>query len=260
MNAVFSDIVRTSRLTELWLHLGWSEVERRYRRTLLGPLWHTLTIAVFIMSMGLIWASVLHIDFRAFVFHLTPSLIAWGLISSLIVEATSVFLRAKQTVLTVSMPYPVLVLGLIWKLLIIFTHHISLVVILLVVYRTPPSLNMLLLVPSVALVALNSIWIVTLIGIICLRFRDLQMLIGVAMNIAQFVTPVYWPVERIAPSLGWVVQYNPLYHLLEIVREPLVGHVPALENWLWCLAMLVIGSTLTFIIYALTRDRLAYWF
>lgn len=260
MNSALSDIRRTFALTQLWLHLGWSDVARRYRRTLLGPLWHTLTLGIFIICMGAVWATVLKIEFRTYAIHLTPNLIVWSFISSIFIEGANVFLNARQTVLTVNVPYPVLVLGLVWKLAITFAHHLLLLVVLMIVFGIAPNANTLLLIPGLFLGFLNGLWIAMFIGIVCLRVRDLQMIVTVAMQIAQFVTPVFWPVELISPKLGWVVHYNPLYHLLQIIREPLIGHAPALENWYWAVMLALAGFFCTMVVYIFTRNRMAYWF
>tara|TARA_R110002074_G_scaffold402151_1_gene604051 strand:+ start:2488 stop:3270 length:783 start_codon:yes stop_codon:yes gene_type:complete len=260
MNAVLVDFQRTFSLTQLWLHLGWSEVARRYRRTVLGPFWHTLTLGIFILAMGTIWSSVLKTDFRSYAYHLTPSLIAWSFISATVVEGTGVFLNARQTVLTVNIPFPVLVFGLVWKLAITFAHHLLLIVVLMLVFQTTPNLNTLLLFPGLLFAYLNGLWMAFLIGIVCLRFRDVQMLVSVGMQIAQFVTPVFWPVALIAPKLVWVVQYNPLYHLLQLIREPLVGRAPDPENWVWCIGLFVGGSIVTLLIYGAVNRRMAYWY
>lgn len=260
MDAVFGDINRTLQLTQLWLHLGWADVARRYRRTVLGPLWHTFSLGIFILCMGLIWASVLKTDFHSYANHLTPSLVAWSFISAAILEGTGVFLNAQQTVLTINLPYPVLVLGLVWKLAITFAHHLLLIVALMIAYQTPPTVAMLLLIPGFILTAINCVWMAMLVGIICLRARDIQMLVSIGMQVAQFVTPVFWPVALIAPSLVWVVEYNPLYHLLQIVREPLAGRIPDAENWIWCIGMAIAGWLVTFLVYAFARRRMAYWY
>lgn len=260
MNAVLVDFQRTLSLTQLWLHLGWSEVARRYRRTLLGPFWHTFTLGIFILAMGIIWSSVLKVDFRVYAYHLTPSLIAWSFISATMVEGTGVFLNARQTVLTVNIPFPVFVFGLVWKLSITFAHHLLLIVVLMLAFQTTPNLNMLLLIPGFLIACLNGFWMAFLIGLVCLRVRDVQMLVGIAMQIAQFVTPIFWPVALIAPKLDWVVHYNPLYHLLQLIREPLVGRAPDPENWLWCVALFVGGFISTLVIYGVARRKMAYWY
>jgi ABC-type polysaccharide/polyol phosphate export permease len=163
-------------------------------------------------------------------------------------------------VLTINVPFPVLTMGLMWRLVLTHLHHLLLMVALIVFLRIEIRPQMLLLVPGIALIYLNGLWMTTLIGMICLRFRDLQMIVTISMQIAQFVTPVFWPVRFISPSLEWVVHYNPLFHMLELIRNPLIGEVPTVENWIWCLAMLLVGSTTTLVVYALVRNRMAYWY
>tara|TARA_R110002074_G_scaffold274885_1_gene446437 strand:+ start:1637 stop:2425 length:789 start_codon:yes stop_codon:yes gene_type:complete len=260
MDLAVSDFRRTFSLTGLWLHLGWADLSRRYRRTYLGPLWHTLTMAIFIGCMGVIWAAVLKVQFRDYALHLTPSLIGWSLISSIFIEGAVLFLNARQVVLTINVPLPVLTMGLMWRLVLTHLHHLLLMVALIVFLRIEITREMFLLVPGIALVYLNGLWMTSLIGMICLRFRDLQMIVTIGMQIAQFVTPVFWPVSFISPNLEWVVRYNPLFHLLELIRNPLVGDAPTIENWIWCMVMLFVGSTVTFIAYAAVRNRMAYWY
>ena len=48
------------------------------------------------------------------------------------------------------------------------------------------------------------------------------------MQMAMYVTPIMFPGELLRNrGMSWVVDFNPLYHMVEIVRRPLVAAQPA---------------------------------
>ena len=123
-----------------------------------------------------------------------------------------------------------------------------------------PGWQVLLALPALLLLLANGVWMSLLAGIICLRWRDLIPATFSAMQIAIFVTPVFWPKELLGPNLAFAAELNPLYHLVQIMRDPLLGNVPPVESWLWVLTTLVVGSVLTTWVYGRNRDRMAYWY
>ena len=54
ISAGFKDIVRGFAAWPLWMMLGWSDIRQRYRRSTLGPLWITLSMAAFILLLGVL--------------------------------------------------------------------------------------------------------------------------------------------------------------------------------------------------------------
>jgi ABC-type polysaccharide/polyol phosphate export permease len=258
--AAFRDLWASLRAPELWLHHGWMGVARRYRRSVLGPLWHTITLGVFVFVTGLIWSAVMRIDFAGYVAYLTPSLIVWTLLTALVTEGSGIFISAQGLILSLRFPYPVLALSLVWGALIVFAHHLLLFVVVVAIYGPSPSWVMLMAIPGLILVAFNGVWIGLLAGMLCLRFRDLQVVLATVMQLAFFVTPVLWPVELLAPNLAFLVEYNPLFHMLEVVRSPMQGKFPTPANWLGVGLTAAIGWLLTLALYGRMRERLAYWY
>src|SRR5258708_19683242 len=55
-----SDIVGGAIHWRMWGRLGWQEVKRRYRRTVIGPFWTTLSLAIFILSLGVVYSQLWH--------------------------------------------------------------------------------------------------------------------------------------------------------------------------------------------------------
>ena len=45
---------------ELWGRLGWLDVKRRYRRTTIGPFWTSITLAVYVVTVGTVGAAIWH--------------------------------------------------------------------------------------------------------------------------------------------------------------------------------------------------------
>ena len=66
--------------------------------------------------------------------------------------------------------------------------------------------------------------------------------------------------EMLGQKLAFVAEFNPLYHLVVILRDPLVGRIPDAGDWLWAAGSAAVGWLVAFWIYGRYRDRFAYWY
>jgi len=69
---------------EIWTRLGWQEVKRRYRRTVFGPLWATLSLGIFIGAISFVWAPLFNADVRTYLPYVTAGMVSWSFVSALI--------------------------------------------------------------------------------------------------------------------------------------------------------------------------------
>src|SRR5260370_16904933 len=142
---------------DLWGRLGWQEVKRRYRRTAFGPLWSTLSLGIFVFSLGFIWANLWHQETKSYLPFLSGGLVAWVFVSTLINESCSVFTAAEGLIKQVQFPYTSLVCATVWRNLIVFLHNCLILVLVDLVFGVHQSLNTLLLIPGLILICLNAI-------------------------------------------------------------------------------------------------------
>jgi ABC-type polysaccharide/polyol phosphate export permease len=78
------------------------------------------------------------------------------------------------------------------------------------------------------------------------------------MGVAFFLTPILWN-PNTTPERIMLVEYNPFYHFVEVVRAPLLGTQPTLLNWLVVIGVSAAGSLFAFLFFARYRRRIAYW-
>jgi ABC-type polysaccharide/polyol phosphate export permease len=70
---------------------------------------------------------------------------------------------------------------------------------------------------------------------------------------------VLWNPEQLQGRMGLVVQLNPLYHLMELLRAPLLGRAPELRTWLVVAASTIVGWALAMYLFGRFRRRIPYW-
>jgi ABC-type polysaccharide/polyol phosphate export permease len=99
-----------------------------------------------------------------------------------------------------------------------------------------------------------------LTAVLCLRFRDFQQMVASILQVMVFVTPVFWQVNQIQGKRAIIIHANPLHHMVEVVRQPLLGAMPSSMSYLVCVGCAVVGWLLAFKLFARKRHRLAYWF
>ena len=71
-------------------------------------------------------------------------------------------------------------------------------------------------------------------------------------------TPVMWMPE-ILEDRAWIAHYNPFYHLIEIVRAPLLDRPVYLESWMWSIGLLGVGFMFAQYLMRRARNRVPYW-
>ena len=246
---------------ELWGRLGWLDVKRRYRRTTIGPFWTSITLAVYVITVGTVGAAIWHQDIYDYLPFLVSGMIAWTLVSSIITESCSLFIAGQSLFRNIRFDYSILAYALVWRNFLVLLHNFA--VYFVVVLALKPSLlsfTALLALPGLALVLLNGVWVSLLFGIVCLRFRDVPPLVTSALQISMLITPLFWPAESLAGIKRFVfVDLNPLYHVVDVVRAPLIGRVPDPISYGVLIAMTIGGWWLTYAVFERFRKRIAYW-
>jgi ABC-type polysaccharide/polyol phosphate export permease len=258
--SALSDIAAATRRYSLVGMLGWQDVRQRYRRSALGPLWLTISMGVMIGTIGIVFGSIFKTPMAEFLPFLAIGIILWGFISAVVNEGCSGFIAAEGIIKQLPIPLFVHVLRTVWRNILILAHNMLIFPIVLLVVARPPQLIMLLSVVGFLLLLLNLSWLALTLGVLCARYRDLAQIVSSALQVVFYVTPIMWMPgslsRRIAPYL---LDFNPVYHLLEIVRAPLLGDLPSISDWAVSCALALVGWTFAIAFYGRYKRRIAYW-
>jgi len=243
---------------QVWLNLGLLEVKQRYRRSVLGPWWITITMAIFILAMGTIFSRLFKQDLATYIPFFTVGFLFWSYISTCINEATDIFKGGSSFIKQVKLPYNIYVLKFFTRNLIILAHNLVVYFLVMIYFKINPGFNFLFAIPGLILLNLNLYWICLLVALISTRFRDMIPIISTCLQILFFVTPISWTPKLLGEN-SILVKLNPFVYLLDIVRNPLLGQSPEVTTWLITLLFACFGTAITFLLFARSRSQIPFW-
>ena len=242
--------------------LAWSlaahDVGSRYRGSILGPFWITLSMGLMVLGIGFLYANLFRIPLHEFLPYVALGIVFFGVLTGTINEGCETFVRAAGMLSQTSLPMFTFVWRTLLRNLINLAHHLVIVVVVLAVYGYWRTANLPAAALGILLLLANVSWMSMLAGIVSARFRDIPQIVGSIMQFAIFMTPVFWLPSKFG-NYQFVLDLNPFYHLLQAVRAPLLGQaVEAFSYWV-LIGMAVAGWAVTFAIFALTRRRIVHY-
>lgn len=249
-------------LTEwrLAAYLAWSDIRQRYRRSSLGPWWITISTGCMISCIGVIFGNIFETPTQEFFPFLASGMILWAFINSVISESSVVFVTAEATIKQLPLPLFTHILRMIAKNFIILLHNLVILPIVFLVVGKSVSLYSLLFIPNLFIVVLNLMWISLVLSVICTRFRDFPQIVQSLLQVFFYITPVIWMPGLLAQKTAvMVLEPNPFYHLIELIRAPLLGHVPSISNYVFCVLFALIGWGISLFVFNRFKTRIAYW-
>ena len=245
---------------KVWLAavLGWLDIRLRYRGSMLGPFWLTLSTAIMVGALGLLYSALFKMEVHDYLPYLALSLVLWNFLATLVSDGCAAFTESEAMIRSHRMPYLLYALRVAIRNTLVFAHNFIVIAVVFVIFEIRPHMTALLVVPAFLLWAVDAIAIILLLGAFCARFRDIPPIVASVMQIAFFLSPVIWKPELLGDGAKYL-PLNPFYALFELVRAPLLGEVPTHATWASALAYSALLCAVSWALFVRVRGRLAFW-
>lgn len=243
----------------IWHSMAMQDIRNRYRRSMLGPVWITITMGLTILCMGPLYGMLFAKTDPFFGARLGIGLIIWNYLSAVITDSVECYIQAEHYIKNVKLPYSLYVYRVIARQVIILGHNIFLLIPIYIIYPELLNENIAIAIMVFPIFVMFSFFVSAMVSIVCARYRDLGPLVNNLMQLLFFVTPVIWPLSQLSGERKLIVEYNPLFYVLEMLRNPLMGNGVDLYNVIVVVIMNFLMGIVGFMVYKKYASRIAFW-
>lgn len=258
MNKISFEIKQLIKNRRIWIHLGWLDLKQRYRGSILGPWWITLSMGIFISALAIVYSKLLNQPIREYLPFLTSGYLIWQFVSSTLIESPLILITSRNYILQINIGYLNYIFRLIWRNILIFSHNFIIYIFVAIYFSIPVNLYTLLFIPGFLLTIINAIWISLLLGMLGARYRDIPQLVNSTIQVIFFISPITWSPKLLHPH-SFILKLNPITYFLDITRSPLIGALPELGSWLFAIKFTLIGGIIALLILNQHRKNIAFW-
>ena len=187
-NLAWHDFEKGLQAYRVWQSWALQDIKLRYRRSVLGPLWLTITMAITIAAMGIIYSKLFHINTLQYIPFLTAGIIGWTLISGLTNDLMDAFISNESLIKQIRLPFLLYIHRAIWRNMIILAHNLG--VWFFVILLFPTSMHsliaLILFFPDLLLIYLNALSIGIILAMISARYRDFPLIMKNVLQVLFF--------------------------------------------------------------------------
>lgn len=258
LSSGFLDIKNSLSNRDMWLYMGWQDIKQRYRRSVLGPWWITLSTGLIILTLGLVWSQVFKQAAAEYMQFFSVGIVIWTLVSGFLNESAIGITQFEGLIKQRKTTFFIFVLRVYVRHLIIFLHNLVIILLVFFYFKVNVTFNFLLFLPYFILFSVTLVCWGMPIALFCARFRDMPQIVTNLIQVLFYLTPIIWRPEQIGNYENFLI-FNPIYPLVSVLRKPLLSEIPNLSEFsIVCL----IGFLGFFIsVYLLERfsKRISYW-
>jgi ABC-type polysaccharide/polyol phosphate export permease len=255
------DFTQSLKNWRIWLMLAYQDIKLRYRRSMLGPFWITLSMAITAYMMGYLYSSIFKIQMGTYFPYIVAGMLCWALVSSTITDLMDTLPIYETMIKQLKLPYTLYVQRVVVRNFIIFFHNILVLIPVLAIFHndTKVNLNTLLLIPALALIYINGLSYGLVLAMIGARYRDVSQIVKSLIQVVFFVTPIMWLPTALPSDKQFIIYINPFYSYVEVLRAPMLGKTPAPYEVGMVIAFTLLGIVLCYRMFTRYRARIVHW-
>lgn len=260
MQVILSDFLKALSFYRELSFLGVLDVKQRYRRSSLGPFWITVATALNVAGLAIVFGAVFQVPYREYVPYLACGLVLWSYLTTALLEASDLLVDQRHVILERRVSMFELMARLIFRNFYIFLHNFFFLAMLTAFFIGFSVGKFALALVGIFLISIFTFFLGISISIIGARFRDLSPMLGSALQMGFYVTPIVWaPTVMLERGRSIIVNANPFYHLIELVRAPLLGEVPSWLSYLIVVIFSALAAICALFLIKRFGFRISYW-
>ncbi len=213
------------------------DLRQRYRRSVLGIGWSLLNPIAMTIVFTVVFSNLLgNGDPISYAASVLTGMAVWGFLRDSALQGCRCFATNEAYIRQSPIPYTLYTLRTVLGQAIHSTIALGVVVAMVAVTRGDATIvfRLATVVPGLLLIFLAAWGAATISAFANVFFHDTQHMLEVAAQIMFFLTPIMYSRRLLdQKQLGWIVDANPVYWLMELTRTPLLtGQVPPAEMYL----------------------------
>jgi len=199
-----------------------------YKQTILGPLWFFIQPLFTSVIFTLVFNNIANIptgNVPSFLFNLT-GITAWNYFSHSFTGTSNTF--TANAGLFGKVYFPRVIMPLKTVISNLFKFGIQLIILIIFYlyflyqgFMITPNTNLILFPIYILMMALLGLGAGMTISAMTTKYRDLTVLVGFGTSLLLYISAVPYPLSEVSkniPSLAWIVELNPLTHIIEGFR------------------------------------------
>jgi lipopolysaccharide transport system permease protein len=230
----FREIVR---YRDLILTLFYRDFTTTYRQTILGPLWHIVSPLCQTIVFAFVFSNIAGMStdgVPALLFYFGGTML-WAFFSTSLNNSSGIFINNFKLFGKVYFPRLVVIIASSFSALLrLFIQFLILMVFLFYYINTGnpvrPTMMAFLLPFLVIWMALLGTGCGMIFSSFTAKYRDLNLVLGLVMQLAMYVTPVVYPLSSVPREFRFMYYINPVSAPIELFRMWFfgVGETPLL--------------------------------
>lgn len=238
--------------------LALQDLSERYQRSVFGPIWIAMNLLAVVAALGMLYAFIFKQPLDEYVPFLATSLFVWQLFQNTITESAITFQSNAGIIKNTYQPLLSNIFRVIVRNLLVAAHALPIVIGALVVFGKFQNIELVALIAGALLLVANLSWLCIIVAMLGARFRDVPYMLTYALQFLMFLSPIFWQPQMLRgrEELGI---WNPFWHWLAVVREPLLGQPLHLSSFAFCALSAAVGWVVAVLSYHKFRSRVPFW-
>lgn len=195
------------------------EIRGRYKHSFLGVLWSFLNPLLQLAVYAFIFPLILKNNQPNYVVFLCVALIPWTFFTMTITQSAACMIVNGNIIKKVYFPREILPISVVTSATINFLISTFIILGFVIFYGMGLTwcivyYPLILFIQYILLLALSFI-----ISSITVYLRDLEHLIGVALQVLFYATPIVYSGETIPETFRWILKINPMAYIITAYRD-----------------------------------------
>ena len=226
------------------------DLKVRYKNSFFGYIWAIANPLAFAVIYYFAFKVILRIELENYSSYLLIGLFPWMWISNSLISTSSSF-RSNISLIKLSniKPYLLIFSGVMNEM-VHFLFAIPILIFVLIFTEQPLYLSWLWQLP--VLIVLQAIFLMPLVLILSttnIFLRDIEYIVGIAMTMLFFLTPIVYPVSLVPDNYQTIYHINPFVYLIDLWHKVFLDGYISMLSAFYLLFFSFITTFLSYVIY-----------
>lgn len=232
------------------------DIKVKYKRSVLGILWTILSPLLTMVILTIVFSTLFKSNIPNFpVYFLCGSIMFQFFAESTNLAMNSIYTNSSLIRKVYIPKYMFPGSKLVFSLVNLGFSFIATFIVMLVTHADFHWRIIFLFIP-VIYIFIFSFGIGLIMSCVAVFFRDMAHLYGILITAVNYLTPIFYPINILPDNVRSIIEYNPLYQMIYMLRQFLLYNtVPTLGQHIYLLVCCVVTLLIGLFVFYKKQDK-----